>query len=55
MRRETQLTERLDVVGDGQPFFAGGHQRGIGRLGQSPLRAFLRDGNRLEPDVTSHG
>jgi hypothetical protein len=55
MRRETQLTERLDIVGDGHPFFAGGHQRGIDRFRQSPFRPLLRDGDRLKPDVTAHG
>ena len=55
VRGEAQFAERLDVVGDRQPLFAGSDQRGIGRLGQSLLRALLRNGDRLEPDVTGHG
>ncbi len=54
MRREAELVERLDIVGDAQPLLAGGDQRGVDRLRQPPFRALLRDGDRLGPDVTSH-
>ncbi|PQM46519.1 hypothetical protein C1Y40_03306 [Mycobacterium talmoniae] len=55
VRGETEFAERLHVVGDGHPFFAGGDQRGVRRLRQSLFRPLLGDGDGFEPDVTSHG
>ena len=54
VRGEAELTERLDVVGDGQPLLAGGDQRAVDGLGQPLLRALLGDGDGFEPDVAGH-
>lgn len=54
VRGETELTERFDVVGDGQPLLARRDQGTVDGLGQSLLRPLLGDGNRFEPGIACH-
>ena len=54
VRREAELAERVDVVGDRDALLAGGDQRAVDRLGQPLLRALLGDGDGFEPDVAGH-
>ncbi len=54
VRGEPQFGERLDIVGVGQALLAAGQQGRVHRFGQVLLRALLRDGDGLEPDVTGH-
>src|SRR6478609_9132016 len=54
VRGETELSERLDVVGGCEPLFAGGDERGVDRLRQSLLGALLRDCNGFKPCGASH-
>ena len=55
MGREPRFAECFDVAIDGQALFATRDQRAVDGLGQSLLRAFLRDGYRLEPLIACHG
>ena len=54
MRRESELGERVDVVGDGHALLAGAQQRRVHRLGQPLLRPLLGEGDRFEPGISCH-
>jgi hypothetical protein len=55
MWREAELTECIDVVGDGDAFLAGGQQCTVDGLGQPLLGPLLGERHRLEPLVACHG
>src|SRR6185369_7034100 len=55
VRRESELAESVDVVGDRDALLAGGEQGTVYGFRQPLLRQLLGERHRLEPLVAGHG
>ena len=54
VRREPELAEGVDIVGDRDPLLTGGDERSLDRLGQPLARPLLGNRDRLEPGFSCH-